>query len=285
MASETSGADGVLCHANLAWYHRMIGETTVATDLLREATRRANELGTPYWQADVAMRGLVFKYERGDWDAVTCGADRLLADLTDGRSAWWEAPLRTIWSRIALARGDADRARKHAVAALGRAEISDDPNTTLSVQLWNYRVRDALNLHGAETAELGRTIRETWSRAPLLLISQSTDIAVCASLLGFADELRAAAKSTRISTPWIGACSAYAAGDYATAARLYAEIGSHPNYAEAELGQARQLYRDGHPGEASTTLARSLEMFRRLGATRSIKDAKAVGSGAVTDAR
>src|SRR4029450_11056192 len=44
-----------------------------------------------------------------------------------------------------------------------------------------------------------------------------------------------------LPSPWLDAARAYAAGDPARAAKLYAEIGSRPDEATARLAAARQL--------------------------------------------
>jgi hypothetical protein len=56
-------------------------------------------------------------------------------------------------------------------------------------------------------------------------------------------------------TPWLQAARALAAGDPARAVRIYAEIGSRPDEADARLAAARLLTRQGHQAEAEAQLA------------------------------
>ena len=72
---------------------------------------------------------------------------------------------------------------------------------------------------------------------------------------------------------WLDAARAFAAGDPARAAKLYAEIGSRPDEAAARLAAARRLL-PTRPAEGRIELERAIAFFREAGATASLDQAK-----------
>ena len=74
---------------------------------------------------------------------------------------------------------------------------------------------------------------------------------------------------------WLDAVRAYAGGDPARAARIYAEIGSRPDEAQARLAAARRLL-PARLAEGRTELERAIAFFREAGATASLEQAKDV---------
>jgi hypothetical protein len=72
---------------------------------------------------------------------------------------------------------------------------------------------------------------------------------------------------------WLDAARAFAGGDPARAARIYAEIGSRPDEAAARLAAARRLL-PTRPAEGRVELERAMTFFREAGATASLEQAK-----------
>ena len=72
---------------------------------------------------------------------------------------------------------------------------------------------------------------------------------------------------------WLDATRAFAGGDPARAARIYAEIGSRPDEAAARLAAARRLL-PPRPAEGRVELERAMTFFREAGATASLEQAK-----------
>jgi hypothetical protein len=65
-------------------------------------------------------------------------------------------------------------------------------------------------------------------------------------------------------------------GNAMAAARIYAQIGAQPDEAHARLLAAESLLQAGRRDEAETELARALDFYRRVGATRMIREAEAL---------
>jgi hypothetical protein len=72
---------------------------------------------------------------------------------------------------------------------------------------------------------------------------------------------------------WLDAVRAFAGGDPVRAARIYAEIGSRPDEADARLAAARRLLAS-RPAEGRTELERAIAFYREAGATAQLEQGK-----------
>lgn len=110
-------------------------------------------------------------------------------------------------------------------------------------------------------------------------LDPGAELAVALVALGRGSEVvelseRAAA---RASAPrWLGAARLYGVGDFAGAADEYARIGSLPYEADARLRAARELVHAGRRTEADAQLRPALAFYRRVGATRYLREGEAL---------
>jgi hypothetical protein len=97
-----------------------------------------------------------------------------------------------------------------------------------------------------------------------------------AAQLGLSDELIAVAGGVRLKTLWFEAATAFSAGDFQEAARVFARIGSQPDEALARLRASETLLGAGRRAEGASELELALEFFRRVGARRYVRQAEAL---------
>ena len=77
-------------------------------------------------------------------------------------------------------------------------------------------------------------------------------------------------------TRWLDAARAYAVGDLAEAAEIYAEIGSLPDEAFARLRTAETLVSHGTRSHADAQLLRALAFYRSVAATAYVLEGEAL---------
>jgi hypothetical protein len=104
------------------------------------------------------------------------------------------------------------------------------------------------------------------------------DLAFTLRELGRSAVLDEAAAAAPAASRWLEAASAVSAGELATAADVYAGIGSLPDEAMARLAAARAALEAGRRKAAEPDLALALGAFRRLGAKRYVRQAEALSA-------
>jgi hypothetical protein len=87
-----------------------------------------------------------------------------------------------------------------------------------------------------------------------------------------------AAEAAPAASRWLEAASAVSSGELATAAAVFAAIGSLPDEAVARLATARRALEAGQRKAAEEQRALALGMFHRLGATRYVRQAEALAA-------
>jgi thioredoxin-like negative regulator of GroEL len=98
----------------------------------------------------------------------------------------------------------------------------------------------------------------------------------CAVLrLGLTDEV-VDALASHPESPWTEAARAYLDHDFAGAAEILARTGAKPDEAEARLRAAERLVAEGRRSEADEELARALDFYRSVGATRYLREGNAL---------
>jgi thioredoxin-like negative regulator of GroEL len=128
-----------------------------------------------------------------------------------------------------------------------------------------------------EALRLVDELLEQWRERPTIFAtSWIAEFGAVAAALGREQELGEAVAHARVTTRWLEAALAYAQGKPAEAARVYAQIGSQPDEAHARLRAAEALVVADRRSEAEDELTRALEFYRRVGATRMVREAEAL---------
>jgi class 3 adenylate cyclase/tetratricopeptide (TPR) repeat protein len=224
--------------------------------LYEEGRRVAERFGSAHWIRWFGMQERGRLFEAGRWDELLARAD-----VDD----WWRA-------RIGLARGDLEAARASAERELerarrhGRAEflsLSLALNvlvlTECGASFEAERLADELVALMPEAARLGGGMN------PITVLAL-VDLGRDAVLHGPGDRSR-----PRLHQ----ALQHYAAGEFVDAANEFAELGDAGFLeAYARLHAAERLVAEGRRAEADAHLHRSLEFWRKAGATQYIRQAE-----------
>jgi tetratricopeptide (TPR) repeat protein len=194
-------------------------------------------------------------------------ADSVAPDGDDGAQHYMECECRLWRGRIRLARGQLGGALEDGRRALALARESGDRLNLDPALAFGARVLLAAD----QAADAGKLLDELLAAVGggLLKPDLGVDLAVDLVELGRPVE----ALDEVLPSRWLDAARAFAGGDPATAARIYAEIGSRPDEAAARLAAARRLL-PHRPAKGRTELDRAIAFFREAGATASLEQAK-----------
>jgi tetratricopeptide (TPR) repeat protein len=259
---------------NLGVMHLLLGDAEKSREGILEAYRLAEHFG--HWaNARWAASGPVLAdaFQSGRWDDAMRLASESLADpelhYQSASASGWRALMR-------VARGE-EGAEADAERALELARPAEDPQlvfTTSAMVAVTFmsvgnerRARETLDevLSGVrELSQLGFVA--VWTHG----------LAWVAWMLGRQEDVLEAIKDEPADTPWIRAARAVAAGEFARAADIFAEIGTPTAEAFYRLRAAEQLVAEGRRAEADEQLRPALAFYRGVGATRYVREAEAL---------
>jgi len=253
-----------------------LGDLERAYGLYAESAAVAKKLG---WTA-VLLWMVAEKadehYHRGQWDDALAIADEILAEGSAAAPHLREIDARIVRAFIRLARDDDAGARADSEAGLEFARSSPDPQTLFPALACRARVLVESGSPGEAGAILDELL-EGWKGSPATFGSTWLGAVMPAfDGLGRGADLLACSEHARLRTKWLEAAEAIARASFAEAAGIYATIGSLPDEAWARLRAAEELVGAERRGEAESELESALSFFRRVGATRYVREAEAL---------
>jgi tetratricopeptide (TPR) repeat protein len=254
---------------NLAGSLVHYGELDRAYELWREALALAPKVGNMSmgrWSNTVLA---LISYFEGDWDAAVRSLDDYIADIERSGGHAQESMARSFRGRIQFSRGDLAGATLEAERALAAARRIAVPQSLIPA-LWFMTfllVRTGRTDEAQATAdELLATLAESpgdfYPEAALALLE-----------LGRSQDLRQI--TDRMSpTKWRDLGLALVEGDLLLAAQLADELRARPFAAEVRLRAAGQFADAGHLEEARRQLAKAVDFWRSVEATRHLTEAE-----------
>ena len=256
---------------NLGSFYATLGRLGEAWAMRAEALAGSERLGIPYFARWMRVEMVFHDYWSGDWARALDTAAAILARAEAGESHYMDIGLHWARSAIALARDEAEAARREADWCLDFARDSGDPQNVLPLLAWHGRVL-------AETGDLAGAVAE----AEEVLAAGSWDaldfwapsVAAALDLAGRGELFLASEPPVAALRPWWDVGAALAAGRYREAAERFHAIGSLPDEAWARLRGGRALLAQGARAEAAAELERALAFWRSVGATRRIREAE-----------
>jgi class 3 adenylate cyclase/tetratricopeptide (TPR) repeat protein len=276
LAVASNSVEAARAYGNYASSLNAFGELDRASAMLDEARRIARRFGLADWLRWLEGEAVWPLYEQGDWDEASRRLDELIDDFTR-YPFWMETPCRWLRGRMRLARGDVSGARQDAERALELARAAKDPQVVWPALAFCARV-----IVDADPARAARLLDEAlagWEAQRCGLMAEGEwmrDAAVVIPRVGREVRFLDGAASGPQSTPWRRAAVAYVSGDPATAADVYAEIGTGPGEAYARLQAARKLVEEGRRAEADAQLGRALAFWRSVGAAAYVREGEAL---------
>ena len=216
-------------------------------------------------------------YWLGRWDEALGVADEFLADADAGSGHFMEAYCRAIRARIRFARSDLEGALEDSGRALEQARTTNEPQMLYPALAVRARLLCAAGAPG-EAGEVVGELMELWGAKSSVFPASAwvVELAFALDSLDRVDELTKAAADAPAPTKWLEAANAFAAGDYAAAADLLAEVGSRPDEALVRLRAAQALAEDRLGGDANGELELALAFFGDVDARRYLQVAAAL---------
>ncbi len=281
IARDLESYDGAMIEQNFGISLLALGDLQGARDVQVHVKERAQRLGLAYTSRLVDGALACLMYHSGEWDEARAIAERVIAEEAGStRGAAVEAHV--VCGRMDLARGHAEHASHHATVALALAREIGEPQYLIS-PLGLQAQLDVLDGRTGAAAEVIRELLDRW----WLGVAISAEALTCAALaVGSLAEMReafvAATSDYPLPSKWVAAARALAAADYATAASLYAEIGSLPDEAIARFECGRGLLDRGDRPAAAAELRRSIVLWGAVGASRYVAAAEDILSARPT---
>jgi DNA-binding SARP family transcriptional activator len=270
ICAELGLASTVVWHINLGYALSILGDLRRCFASRAAARRAAEQLGDARELRWLELERTAEHFWTGRWDEAVRVAAEVVAQSAAGVSHLLECKCRQLRGRIRLARGELEAALEDADRALDLARESGDPQNLDPALAFAGRALLAAGRPDEADKLLdelldglgGRLLKpELGLNLPLLLVALGHQV----------EELDAA-----VSSPWLEAARAFAAGDPARAARVYATIGSRPDEADAHLEAARQLQSAGRLAEGRAELAAALVFYREVGASAYLAESRAL---------
>jgi len=268
LSEEQGSSHSIGWHVNLAYARSILGDLRRSFAATEAAWHAAERYGGAYDLRYIELARVAEDYWTGRWPEAMRVADTIVADAAAGARHYMECECRFWRGRIRLARGELAAALEDGERALELARESGDPQNLDPALAFGARVLLAAD----RPAEAGKLVDELLAglAGRLLNPDLGVDLAVDLVELGRPAEVLDDAPPS----PWLEAARAFVAGDPGRAARVYAEIGSRPDEAYARLAAARRLLGDGRLAEGRTELDRALVLYREVGATAHLAEAR-----------
>jgi class 3 adenylate cyclase/tetratricopeptide (TPR) repeat protein len=276
LSERLNSAEVVRAYNNLASTLTALGELDRAHRLYgqaRGAAKRFGLVGPLRW---LEVEEMDEQFTRGRWDDALAVAERALEEAGTFVPHLREVDAYVIRAAVRLARGDAAGALGDSAAAVDFARGPQDPQILFPALACRARVLVETD-HEDEARVQVDELLDRWRASPASLVTRwVADLAPVAVAVGQADALAETTRGALLSTGWLEAAIAFAAGDPQRAAGLYAEIGSLPDEAWARLCAAQTLASAGRRGEAEGQLHLALDFFRRVGAAAYVAEGESL---------
>jgi tetratricopeptide (TPR) repeat protein len=266
IATAANSHEEAAALANFTWMTVLLGDVRRAGELHEDIRRLADRIGLESYISWQRAEHVFHCHWEGRWDEAVATADEFIREAEAGAGHYMATACHYIRGSIELARGDADAAVADGTRAVELARAAKDPQSLHPALAFAARAMLAAgNAAGAGSVcdELLASWRGMGVRAP----HEVVDGAWALSDLGRGQELIDAVEGTDARFPWHEAACLIAAGDFGSAAEVYAEIGSVPDGAYARLRAADDLMQRGRRAEADTQLRLALPVFAALGAS------------------
>jgi class 3 adenylate cyclase/tetratricopeptide (TPR) repeat protein len=261
LARGVDSFEAVPALTNLAATYMSAGDLGRTFELQREASELAERFAdamTVHW---LSAERVLEHYWCGRWDAAWELATRLLGEQS---GADIDGLVRIVCARIALARGDGERALAESERALETARRARDSQFFLPALATRARV--LAETGQGDTARLVDELLLEVRDDDVVVALYGPDLAYVLLALERGDALRELAARVQASSPWLDAVTALGNHDYAAAAATYAEIGSQPDAALAHAHAARAAATAGALETAEEHRAAALAFFASVGA-------------------
>jgi class 3 adenylate cyclase/tetratricopeptide (TPR) repeat protein len=274
--AESGSPERVRGFINLASTLGELGELRRSIELHEESLREVERMGAPGQVRWLRAERVWDEYLIGRWNEAVAHADEFLAEVEVGQPHYMETVVREARGLIRLARGDGEGALADCERALALARAAQDPQVLFPVLAFQSKILLASGRRSDAVHLVDELLSLLGSSRSSLVSFYSAALATVLTALGRSSDMEAVAENATMTTRWLNAARAYAAGSFDEAAGLYAEIGSVPDEAFARLRAAEALIEAGRRLEADAQLQQALAFYRSVGATAYIREAESL---------
>jgi class 3 adenylate cyclase/tetratricopeptide (TPR) repeat protein len=234
IAREINSAEVVRGLRHLGAAYALLGDLGRSFEHMQEARAAAERFGDAFNSRWLRASYTSELYRLGEWDEATRIADEFIAEASAGSPHYMESICRFSRGQVRLARGELDAAWEDARAGVEIARASQDEWMVHPSLAFCARAA-VVSGRNDEASALVDEVLADWAERRPLPAYWLADLVVAARALGRVDEFAALAERETRRTHWLAAARAVAAGDFVTAADVYAEIGSLPDAAFSRL--------------------------------------------------
>jgi class 3 adenylate cyclase/tetratricopeptide (TPR) repeat protein len=276
LAIERNLPEGVEAYVNLGSSLIELGDLAAGFARQAEGRQAAERFGIAGWSRHLQAELVVEHYLLGRWDLAIRLADEFIAESEAGSGHYMEPVCRLVRGRIRLARGELAAALDDAGRQLALARQAGDPQVVQPAIAFAARaaLESGDRAGSADAAdELLAMLRAQRERT---LTEWASDLAAVLVALGRGRELAELVAAHAATLPWLEAAAAFATGDFALAAEVYANMGSLADAAFASLHAAERLLAGGRRAEGDEHLRRALAFYRKAAAAAYLRRAEAL---------
>jgi tetratricopeptide (TPR) repeat protein len=269
IADATNNPDLARAYNNLA---AMQSNVERSYELQLRGKEAAERLGHAPVGRFIEGQLMLSAFDLGRWDDFLSAANEFIAACEAGSPHYAESYVRERRADVLMARDDLETATADAARALELARQTKEPQALQPALAVQIRVDLALG----RIADARRTARELMSLLESTTTSFGlTTLSIHAETLGVAEQLPAALARLPQKS-WVRAAAAVLEGDLVRAADIAAEHAWRADEAELRMRAAEALIHEGRRAEADVQLAKALDFFRSVGATRYIREGEAL---------
>ena len=250
---------------NLASLLGDLGQLARSRKLHERCLGLTRRLGTPRDVRWMESEHVMDRYLAGEWDEALREANVYLAEA-EASPHFMDGPCFGARARIRFARNEVEFAGADSGRSLSIARRYESPQLlfpALALRALHLAEDDPAEAAALADEVLGGIADRRWIWAPVFLV----ELAHALHRLGRSDDFRRATAAA-YATPWLESARAIGDEDFVRAADVLAEIGSRPDEAFARLRAAEALLAERRRAEADKQLAKALEFFRSVHATR-----------------
>jgi ATP/maltotriose-dependent transcriptional regulator MalT len=258
---------------NLATLLEDDGQLVEAQAAQAEAERAARRFGAGHYIRWQRYNTVDWKYMFGEWHEALARADELIAEFEAGTEHYLVTVPLSVRARIRSARADDAGATADVEKELEVARRIGDVQAVVPA----LAVGVVIAMEAGDARRANELADELFAnqRQAHLEFRAPAPVVGAIERLGRLDAWLSTYENAR-STPWLEAAERVRGGDWLGAAELYVLMGSPIDEALARLRAAEQLVRQGRRADADVQLARSLEFWRSVGASRYVAEGEAL---------
>ncbi len=274
VATDNASVEHTRAIVNLASTLGELGELERSVALHEEGLREAERAGPPEFLRWLEAERTWDEYLTGRWGEAEAHANAFLARVEAGHVHPMEMATREVRSFIRLAKGDAAGAREDSQGVLDLARAAQDAQVLLPALAFHAHLLYATGHREEAVAHVDELLERLPEKQSALRSHWTLPLAFVLSAVGRTADFEGVASSAPISTRWLEAARAFAAGQFDQAAEVLDEIGAVADEAILRLRAAETLAAQGRRTEADAHLQRALAFYRSVGATAYIREAE-----------